>query len=129
MSDSVKKWHETITEDIHAVYETADERREKKINKLLNKAKESGRMTEIMQRVLEVQNQFKISREESEYLIFTDKVSNSAYTLEKEAINILMKNGDVIDLASASDHFNIQNLNKTVNRHFMCYPKVELSTL
>ncbi len=58
MSDSVKKWHETITEDIHAVYETADERREKKINKLLNKAKESGRMTEIMQRVLEVQNQF-----------------------------------------------------------------------
>jgi hypothetical protein len=61
MSDSVKKWHETITEDIHAVYETADERREKKINKLLNKAKESGRMTEIMQRVLEVQNQFNTS--------------------------------------------------------------------
>ena len=61
MSDSVKKWHETISEDIHAVYETADERREKKINKLLNKAKESGRMTEIMQRVLEVQNQFNTS--------------------------------------------------------------------
>jgi len=61
MSDSVKKWHETVTEDIHAVYETADERREKKINKLLNKAKESGRMTEIMQRVLEVQNQFNTS--------------------------------------------------------------------
>ena len=61
MSDSVKKWHETITEDIHAVYKTADERREKKINKLLNKAKESGRMTEIMQRVLEVQNQFNTS--------------------------------------------------------------------
>jgi hypothetical protein len=61
MSDSVKKWHETISEDIHAVYETADERREKKINKLLNKAKESGRMTEIMQRVLEVQNEFNTS--------------------------------------------------------------------
>ena len=61
MSDSVKKWHETIIEDIHAVYETADERREKKINKLLNKAKESGRMTEIMQRVLEVQNEFNTS--------------------------------------------------------------------
>ena len=61
MSDSVKKWHETITEDIHAVYETADERREKKINKLLNKAKESGRMTEIMQRVLEVQKEFNSS--------------------------------------------------------------------
>ena len=61
MSDSVKKWHETISEDIHAVYETADERREKKINKLLNKAKEAGRMTEIMQRVLEVQNEFNTS--------------------------------------------------------------------
>ena len=58
MSDSVKKWHETISEDINAVYETAEVRREKKINELLNRAKESGRMTEIMLRVVEVQKEF-----------------------------------------------------------------------
>ena len=58
MSDSVKKWHESISEDINAVYETAGERREKKINKLLNLAKHSGKMTEIMKRVIEVQDEF-----------------------------------------------------------------------
>lgn len=58
MSDSVKKWHETVSEDINAVYETAEIRREKKINELLNRAKESGRMTEIMLRVVEVQKEF-----------------------------------------------------------------------
>jgi|TARA_S200002703_G_scaffold159054_1_gene171290 hypothetical protein len=58
MSDSVKKWHETVSEDINTVYETAEVRREKKINKLLNLAKESGRMTEIMLRVVEVQKEF-----------------------------------------------------------------------
>ena len=58
MSDSVKKWHETVSEDINAVYETAEVRREKKINELLNRAKESGRMTEIMLRVVEVQKEF-----------------------------------------------------------------------
>lgn len=58
MSDSVKKWHETVSEDINTVYETAEVRREKKINELLNRAKESGRMTEIMLRVVEVQKEF-----------------------------------------------------------------------
>ena len=61
MSDSVKKWLETISEDIQAVYETAEVRREKKINKLLNVAKESGKMTEIMLRVVEVQKEFNTS--------------------------------------------------------------------
>ncbi len=33
-----------------------------------------------------------------------------------------MKNGDVIDITSASDQFNIEALNKTVNKYFLCYP-------
>ena len=51
-----------------------------------------------------------------------NKTIQSTYNIEKSNINILMKNGDVIDITSASDQFNIDALSKTVNKHFLCYP-------
>ncbi|MBT5090759.1 MAG: HD domain-containing protein, partial [Flavobacteriales bacterium] len=53
------------------------------------------------------------TKQEVEYFIFSDKISNSTYNIEKANINILMKNGYVIDIASASDQFNIEALKKT----------------
>ena len=67
--------------------------------------------------------QNKCSREEAEYFIFSYKISNSTYSIEKSNINILMKNGSVTDITAASDQFNIDALNKTVNKYFLCYPK------
>ena len=61
------------------------------------------------------------SKEEAEFFIFSYKISNSTYDIEKSNINILMKNGDVIDITSASDQFNIDALNKTVKKYFLCY--------
>ena len=63
------------------------------------------------------------SKKEAEYLVFTEKVSNSTYNNQKENINILMKNGDIIDIGIASDQFNLKTLNKIVNKYFLCYPK------
>ena len=40
-----------------------------------------------------------------------------------------MKDGDVIDITTASDHFNIEALKKTVNKYFLCYPKLKESLL
>jgi hypothetical protein len=34
-----------------------------------------------------------------------------------------MNNGNLIDVAAASDLLNIQSLSKTVTKHFICYPK------
>ena len=49
------------------------------------------------------------------------KTANLAdLNIKKSNINILMKNGDVIDITSASDQFNIEALNKTVNKYFLC---------
>ena len=62
-------------------------------------------------------------KQEAEYFVFSDTVSNNTYNIEKTNINILMKNGDVIDIISASDYFDIKALNKTVNKYFLCYPK------
>jgi HD superfamily phosphohydrolase len=81
--------------------------------------------SEIENELERIQQQFNISRQEAEYFIFSDKVSNSTYDNEKENINILMKNGNVVDITAASDHFNIEALNKTVNKYFLCYPKLK----
>ncbi len=67
-------------------------------------------------------NKNKCSRKEAEFFIFSYKISNSTYSIEKSNINILMNNGDVIDITSASDQFNIDALNKTVNKYFLCFP-------
>jgi uncharacterized protein len=71
------------------------------------------------------QQQFNISKKEAEYFVFSNKVSNSTYNNEKSNINILMKNGNITDITAASDHFNIEVLNKTVNKYFLCYPKLK----
>ena len=55
--------------------------------------------------------------------VITGKVNNSAYNANQFNINILMNNGNLIDVAAASDLLNIQSLSKTVTKHFICYPK------
>ena len=72
-----------------------------------------------------IQQQFNISKKEAEYFVFSDKVSNSTYNIEKANINILMKNGSIIDITAASDQFNIEALSKRVDKYFLCYPKLK----
>ncbi|MBX3164767.1 MAG: HD domain-containing protein [Bacteroidetes bacterium] len=67
--------------------------------------------------------QYKISKKEAEYFVVSDKVNNSAYNAQKFNINILMSNGELIDVAQASDQLNLQSLSKTVTKYFICYPK------
>ena len=70
-----------------------------------------------------MQKKYKITKQDAEYFIFSDKVSNNTYNIEKSKINILMKNGDVIDITTASDQFNIDVLSRKVKKYFLCYPK------
>ena len=81
---------------------------EKEINKLKQK----------------VSKKYNISIDNTNYLVFTGKVSNNAYQYHKTQINILMKNGEIKDITDASDQFNIDALSKTVNKYFLCYPKI-----
>lgn len=82
------------------------------------------KQAEIDERVNEFSKKNKISNEEAQYFIFSNKVSNSTYNIKKSNINILMKTGEVIDITSASDQFSIDALNKTVNKYFLCYPNI-----
>jgi len=57
------------------------------------------------------------------YFVLTDTVNNSAYNASAFKINLLKSNGQLIDVAEASDQLNIQSLSTTVTKHFICYPK------
>jgi hypothetical protein len=47
---------------------------------------------------------------------------NKAYNQDKQNINLLMKNGQIVDLGEASDNLNISALAQPVEKYFLCYP-------
>lgn len=69
-----------------------------------------------------VRNQFDLNDEEIEFFVYTDVLSNNAYNQHKQNINMLMKNGEIIDLSKASDNLNISALANPVEKYFLCYP-------
>ncbi|HYG37810.1 MAG TPA: HD domain-containing protein [Cytophagales bacterium] len=77
----------------------------------------------------ELMKDFDINEEDLEYFFIHGAVSNSGYLASGEGINILMKNGEVKDVADASDLPNIKALSKIVKKYYVCFPKnVYLST-
>ena len=63
-----------------------------------------------------------ISEKDVKYFVFHQKISNQAYAL-KSPIYILNKNGNIKDIAKASDQLNLQALTIPVVKYFICYPK------
>jgi HD superfamily phosphohydrolase len=57
------------------------------------------------------------------YFVFTTSIRNNAYSPGDGNIGILMKNGQVKDIAEASDNSNLVALAKTVKKHILCYNK------
>lgn len=70
-----------------------------------------------------VVKRFRISREDSDYFIIRSSIDNSAYSSEASPIKLLFKDGNVKDVADASDHFNLRALSKEVRKYFLCYPR------
>ena len=66
---------------------------------------------------------YSITDEEASYFVFIGQITNQAYSMEKETIDLFTKQGKTIDVANASDHFNLKALSKKVVKNYMCYPK------
>jgi len=64
-----------------------------------------------------------ITKKEASYFVFKGKISNQAYQLDKENINILYKSGDIVDIVKASDQLNLKALSKPVTKYYICFPK------
>jgi hypothetical protein len=56
------------------------------------------------------------------YFVYQDVLINKAYNQDKQNINLLMKNGQIVDLGEASDNLNISALAQPVEKYFLCYP-------
>jgi HD superfamily phosphohydrolase len=65
---------------------------------------------------------FDLNGSEVDYFVYSDVLSNKAYNQDKQNINMLMKNGEIIDLTKASDNLNISALAQPVEKYFLCYP-------
>ena len=57
------------------------------------------------------------------YLFSHGTVSNEAYLSEHNSIQILMKSGELLDVAQASDLPNIKAMSKIVKKNYLCWPK------
>ncbi len=80
----------------------------------------SARIEELADKVMKA---FKLSRADAVYFVFKDSIKNRAYNAENSNINILMKSGELLDIAKASDLSNLESLDKTVKKHILCYIK------
>ena len=70
-----------------------------------------------------IQGVLNLNEEEASYFIISDSVTNNAYKPGEDKINLLYRDGTMIDIADAADQLNISVLSNTVEKFFMCYPK------
>ena len=71
----------------------------------------------------EIHQVYGILRNETNYLYSLGTVSNEAYVSGGKSINILTKQGEVIDIALASDLPSIKAISKIVEKNYLCWPK------
>lgn len=81
----------------------------------------------INERIQQLMNEFRLkypfSEEETAYFIFSDSVQNYFYDPEGTKINILLKDGSIVDISNNLSGFNLALPTDPVERFFLCYPK------
>ena len=100
----------------------------------------SGRLTRRALLAIELQNEpfseyrvkelksragslMKVSHEMEDYYVFTESISNLAYTPDAPEVKILLKNGTTSDISAVSDMFEHRFLSESITKYFLCYPK------
>lgn len=61
------------------------------------------------------------SDREMSYYLVQDQLTNNAYSPKTDKIKLIYKNRNTIDIAEASDNFNISALSKPVKKHVLGY--------
>ncbi len=66
---------------------------------------------------------FKIDPSAVDYYVFTNSISNLAYTPHSPEVKILLKSGKTADISEVSDMFDHRFLSERITKYFLCYPK------
>lgn len=64
-----------------------------------------------------------LSKAESAFFVYADKISNYAYRLDKGQIKIKMKNGEVKDVLELLTHLDRSVFTELSTKYYICYPK------
>ncbi len=88
--------------------------------KLKNKPFSNEKLSKIGEKLMDT---YAIGQSLRNYFVFTGSVDNVAYRRDKQQIQILKKNGKIVDAVEASDQFNLAALSQPVTKYFLCYPK------
>jgi uncharacterized protein len=70
----------------------------------------------------EIQQMTGWTDEETSYFVFTGKAENTMYKTDDENIEILFKNGEIMDISEVSNSFIRQKMAATVGKYYICYP-------
>lgn len=116
---SIKVWTKHSDKTLSMLCTSLVERKLFKIE-LKKEAFESSYKKQLVEKVMK---RYKVSEKEASYYVVAGEIENSAYKPNNVEINILMKDGSVMDIAHAGDQLNVEVLSKTVKKHFICYPK------
>lgn len=116
---SIKEWANHADKPLSILSNKIIQRRLLKIE-LQEKEFDKSYINKIKQKTATYYN---LNLDSCDHLIFTGSIDNKAYNPKKDKINLLFKNGKVIDIAEAADQLNISVLAQTVTKHFLCYPK------
>ncbi len=79
--------------------------------------------SKLQEKLDDVMKEHNLSKHEASYFVFQGSISNQAYRMDKDTINLIKNNGRVVDVAKASDQLNIEALSKRVVKYYICYPK------
>lgn len=90
--------------------------------KIKNKKPTPGQIQKQLDKVMSAMG---LSQKEAEYFVFEGRISNQAYRLDTQNINLLTKTGKLVDVATASDQLNLKALTQEVTKYYLCYPKVK----
>ena len=63
---------------------------------------------------------------EASYFVFIGNITNQAYEIKSQNINILYESGRIVDIVKATDLLNLKVLSKPVTKYYICYPKEKL---
>lgn len=69
-----------------------------------------------------IRKQYDLTDEEVDFFVYSEVLTNNAYNQNKQNINLLMKNGSIMDVSKASDNLNISALAQPVEKYCLCYP-------
>jgi HD superfamily phosphohydrolase len=64
-----------------------------------------------------------INSDMADYYVFTNSISNLAYTPDAPEVKILLKSGETADISTVSDMFDHRFLSERITKYFLCYPK------